>query len=101
MEGPGGQPRLAAVLAADNRDSEPDRLGRQDLEAKIRPHAWTNPRIGTSESLSLEPFHSPLILDMKGFLMSDRFELKYVGIVALVIGVTVLVLGLAGIFLNI
>ncbi len=37
---------------------------------------------------------------MKGLLMSDHFELKYVGIVALVIGVTVLVLGLAGIFLN-
>ncbi len=79
---------------------EPDRLGRQDLETKIRPHAWTNPGIGTSGSLSLEPLHSTLKLDMKGFLMSDHFELKYVGIVALVIGITVLVLGLAGLFLN-
>ncbi len=33
--------------------------------------------------------------------MSGHYELKYVGIVALVIGVTVLVLGLAGLFLNI
>lgn len=36
---------------------------------------------------------------MKGFLMSDDFELKYVGIVALIIGVTVFVLGLGGLLL--
>ena len=98
-EGPGVEPRLAAVLAADNRGSEPNWLGRQDLEGKIRPQAWTNPRIGSSGSLSSEPIDSTLKLDMKGFLMSDDFELKYVGIVALIIGVTVFVLGLGGLLL--